>query len=229
MRSRIALLGAVLALLITAVPVAASGGQTFHYQFSGKGAEGFWTTYPIDGVSIVNTVYRDTYIGTATQSFKDDGSPATGSSLYIVSFSYKFDKKRNFVPLTDVFAFIEGSSLTIDSKLTKANASATGTADVCQIDANWNYSCTRGTVSVNGTWVGQGSLTRGHGTDTFGIAGQVQSTFRGSFTYRNATASAQVSLTRLSTSAQTSLRICTASRTARTMFTSATAAVADVA
>ncbi len=194
MRRALFLAAVVVALVGAAAPVLAAPGQTIHFALSGRGAEGGWSTYPPDGSIVANVVYRDTFIGTATQAWKSNGTQANGTSLSVDVFSYKFDRRGNFVPVSEVFGFIEGSSLAIDNKLTAATASGRGAADVCQIDAAWNYTCTQGTVSVGASWSGQGALTRAHGTSSFGVSGEFQSTFHGTFLMRGATATATVAV-----------------------------------
>jgi len=192
MRRALFLASVVVALVGAASPVLAAPGQSFHFALSGRGAEGGWSTYPTDGSVVTNVVYRDTYIGTATQASRTDGTRANGTSLFVDVFSYKFDRRGNFVPVSEVFGFIEGSSLAIDNKLLGATASGSGAADVCQIDADWNYTCVQGTVSVSASWTGQGPLTRSHGSSSFGVSGEFQSTFHGTFLSRAATATATV-------------------------------------
>ena len=190
MLRRLLVLAVVLSLVLALIPTPVlAAGQTFHFRFARKGAEGGWTncpTQPAPGV-----VCTDTFLFVAEEVLKEDGSSFQGTTLFIDQFSYKFDRKGNFIFVSETFGFGE-AILGVDQQLTSASASATIPLTICTVDRKGNFTCAdSGTASVNASWIGTGDLVRVH--DNFHVVSKgftINSHFNGKF--RDASASAQV-------------------------------------
>jgi hypothetical protein len=186
MRRRSILAVLVLGSLLAAAPSVAAAGATFHFSSKGLGAEGGWTTASGTGS---NTVFTDTFIFTSRDSFTEDGQTFTEPSIFVDQFSYKFDRRGNFVFISDRFGFASGADvdLSVDSKLRWASVSALVPFESCD-----ERSCSPdGTDLVEASWTGTGSVIRISQTfhavsKEFTESGQ----FKGSF--RNADATATV-------------------------------------
>lgn len=194
MRTRATILISIALAMSVAAPVAAGGSQTFHFSEKGQGADAYWTTYPIDGIAVTNVVYRDTFVGASSSIVKADGTTFSNGGLFVDSFTYKFDRRGNFVPISETFGFVDGASVIVDSKLANASVAGSGPADYCAYDANWNATCSSTTFSFSGTWTGQGPLYRTHGTGSFGVSGTYQVTYHGTGSWRAATAAASLTI-----------------------------------
>jgi hypothetical protein len=194
MRHRILALVALAALLVPVLPAAAATGPgdggSYRFSATGKGAEAVWSNFPIDGQPITNVVYTDTYLFTAEQAVKQDGTVYSDKFLFVDQISYKVDRRGNWVLVLETFGFAGGSdvSLSVDRQLTSASASASVALATCTPGPHGGYSCEDGGIgSVAASWVGQGDLLRQSGTFHLGSSGFTQNgQFRGSF--RNATA-----------------------------------------
>lgn len=194
MRHKILALVALAALLVPVLPVAAATGPgdggSYHFSATGKGAEAVWSTAPFDGTLETNVVYMDTYIFTAEQAVKQDGTVYADKFLMVDQVSYKLDRRGNWILLSETFGSAGGAdvSLSVDRQLTSASASASVALVTCTPGSHGSYSCVdAGIGSVAVSWVGQGDLIRQSGTFHNGSSGFTQNgSFRGSF--RNATA-----------------------------------------
>lgn len=190
MRRRILALVALAALLLPAMPVAAAG-NTFHFSATGKGAEAGWTTLPADGIAVTNVVYTDTFLFTAEQAVKADGTVFSDKFLVIDQFSYKIDRRGNFIFVSQTFGFAGGSdvNLSVDRGLTSASVTASVALQTCTVDRRGNPTCVdAGIGSVAASWTGQGDIIKQSGNFHVVSKGFTQNShFRGSF--RNATAS----------------------------------------
>ena len=168
---------------------AAASGQTFHFNFAGKGAEAAWTTCPFQPE--VNIVCTDTFVFVSEDVIKEDGTQFSSTTLFIDQFSYKFDRKGNFIFVSERFGFGD-AALSIDQKLTSASVSATVPFTLCTVDRKGNFTCAdAGMASVSGAWSGTGDLVRVN--DNFHVVSKgftFNEHFRGKFC--NASASAQV-------------------------------------
>lgn len=166
-----------------------AAGQTFHFSFAGKGADAGWTTCPFEPAA--NVVCTDTFISVAEQVFKEDGTRFPSTTLFLYQYSYKFDRKGNFIFLSDSFGFGD-ATLSINKQLTSASASATVPLTTCTVDRRGNYTCKdNGTATVSASWTGQGDLVRSNGNYHVVSKGfTYNSHFKGAFRY--ATASGQV-------------------------------------
>lgn len=184
MRRTILALVALVALLLAAMPVAAAG-NAFHFSATGKGAEAGWSTLPAYGIPVTNVVYTDTFVFASEDAFTSDGEVFSDKFVFIDQFSYKFDRRGNFIFVSDTFGFAGGSdvNLAVDSKLLSASVTASVALQTCT-----ERQCTDAGIGLLvASWTGQGDIIRQSGTfhvtsKTFTQSGQ----FRGSF--RNATA-----------------------------------------
>jgi len=163
-----------------------AAGATTHFSSKGLGAEAGWTAVSGSGV---NAVYTDTFIFTSRDTFTFEGETFSEPSIFVDQFSYKFDRRGNFVFLSDRIGFASGADvdLSIDSKLRWATVSAVVPFDLCD-----ERSCSPdGISSVVGSWTGTGAIIRVN--DNFKVSSQgftETGHFRGSF--RDASASASI-------------------------------------
>jgi hypothetical protein len=194
MRHKILALVALAALLVPVLPVAAAtgpgGGGSYHFSATGKGAEAVWSTAPFDGQLLTNVVYMDTYVFTAEQAVKQDGTVYSDKFLFVDQVSYKLDRRGNWILISETFGYAGAAdvSLSVDRQLASASASASVALQTCTADSHGSYSCVDGGIgSVAVSWVGQGDLIRQSGTFHYGSTGFTENgQFRGSF--RNASA-----------------------------------------
>lgn len=194
MRHKILALVALAALLVPVLPVAAATGPgdggSYRFSATGKGAEAVWSTAPADGQLVTNVVYMDTYLFTAQQAVKQDGTVYSDKFLFIDQISYKIDQQGNWIFVSETFGYAGGGdvSLSVDRQLKVASASASVALETCTVDRHDSYTCVNaGIGSVVASWVGQGDLIRQSGTFHAGSPGFTQNgQFRGSF--RNASA-----------------------------------------
>ncbi len=95
--------------------------------------------------------------------YRSDGSKFAGTTLFLSEYSYKYDRRGNFILISDRWGFGE-ASLSVDRRLLSAAASATVPAARCTLDRRGNYNCTEGeNVLVDVAWSGHGDLVRSNG------------------------------------------------------------------
>jgi hypothetical protein len=196
--SLVAVLGVMVLILATVLAPgpAVAAGQTFHYSFAGEGADAGWTTCPFEPVP--NVVCTDTYISVAEQVYKEDGTKFPSTTLSLYQFSYKFDRKGNYIFVSDSYGFGD-ATLSVGRQLKSASASATVPITTCTVDRRGNWTCRdNGTVTVSASWTGWGDLVRSNGNyHTVSKGFTYNSHFQGM--YRDATASGQVNGSNLGT------------------------------
>lgn len=193
MRRAIIVLCAIVALLVSASPVAARG-NTFHFSASDRGAEAFWTTFPVEGEPEPGVVYTDTFVFASQSAINEDGTTFSDKFVFVDRFSFSFDRRGNFTFESATFGFASGDdvALTVGAKLQNASVAATVSLETCTEDRRGNFICeAAGTGSLTASWTGQGELIRANGTfhqvsKTFTF----NSHFKG--TFRNATATGQL-------------------------------------
>jgi len=190
MLRRLLVFAVAMSLVLALVPTPAlAAGKTFHFSFAGKGAEAGLTTCPFQPAA--NVVCTDTFVFVAEQVIKEDGTQFSSTTLFIYQFSYKFDRKGNFIFVSERSGFAD-VTLSIDQKLTSASVSATVPLTLCTVDRKGNFTCTdAGTALVSGAWTGTGDLVRQNGN--FHVVSK-GFTFNGHFRgqFRDASASVQI-------------------------------------
>ncbi|MBI1886739.1 MAG: hypothetical protein HYS09_10585 [Chloroflexi bacterium] len=188
----LAALAALSALALTAEPGTAAG-NAFHFKVSGQGAEAGWSTCPFKELPEPNVVCTDTFLFAVDQAVLDNGTRFSDKFLFIDQFSFKFDRKGNFVFLSETFGFAGGADVTlsVDRKLTNASASATLLLTTCTPDRRGNVTCSDGPGTVSGSWTGQGDLQRVNDFSVF-VSKGFKDVFRVNGTLRNASTSAQI-------------------------------------
>lgn len=187
----------MLALMLVCSGVAFSpepslaAGQTYHYSFAGKGADASWTTCPFEPVP--NVVCTDTYISVAEQVYKEDGTKFPSTTLSLYQFSYKFDRKGNYIFASDSCGFGD-ATLSVGKQLKSASASATVPITTCTVDRRGNWTCRdNGTATVSASWIGWGDLVRSSGNYHNVSKGYTYNSHSQGM-YRDATASGQVNV-----------------------------------
>ena len=201
MRRLLVVLGVLLALVVAASPAQAAG-NAFHFSVKGPGAEAFWSTFPTQGEPQPGVVYTDTYLQTAAQAVRQDGTRFDDKFLFIDQFSYKFDRRGNFIFVSETFGFASGNdvNLTVDARrLTTASVTATVALTTCTEEHGEFVCVDAGTATVHAAWTGTGELLRV--SDTFRVTSKTfteVSRFRG--TFRDATATGGLNGTDFGTS-----------------------------
>lgn len=147
-------------------------------------------------------VYTDTYLQTAAQAVREDGTRFDDKFLFIDQFSYKFDRRGNFIFVSETFGFASGNdvNLTVDARrLTTASVTATVALTTCTEEHGEFVCVDAGTATVHAAWTGTGELLRV--SDTFRVTSKTfteVSRFRG--TFRDATATGGLNGTDFGTS-----------------------------
>lgn len=162
MRRLLVVLGVLLALVVAASPARAAG-NAFHFSVKGPGAEAFWSTFPTEGKPEPGVVYTDTFLQTADQAVREDGTRFDDKFLFIDQFSYKFDRRGNFIFVSETFGFAGGDDvdLTVDArKLTAASVTANVALATCTEDHGELACVDAGTATVRAAWTGTGEPVR---------------------------------------------------------------------
>ena len=190
MLRRLMIIALAISMVLALVPTSTlAAGQQFHFRFAGKGAEAGWTNCPTQPEAGV--VCTDTFLFTAEEVFKEDGSSFQSTTLFMDQISYKFDRKGNFIFVSESFGFGE-ATLLVDQNLNSASVSATVPLFTCTVDRKGNFTCAEGgSATVNASWTGTGDLVRVN--DNYHAVSKgftYNAHFRGKF--REASASGQV-------------------------------------
>jgi len=197
----VVVLGVLLVLVVAASPAQAAG-NTFHFSVKGPGAEAFWSTFPVSGTPEPGVVYTDTYLTTVQQAVREDGTRFQDNFLFIDRFSYKFDRRGNFIFVSDTFGFASGDAvaLSVDaSKLTSASVSADVALTTCTEEHGEFVCVDAGTATVRASWTGTGELVRV--SETFRAGSKTfTEVFRFRGTLRDATATGGMNGTDFGTS-----------------------------
>jgi hypothetical protein len=170
----------------TAAPAATS---SFHFKSRGPGAEAFWSTFPFDAEPVPNQEYTDTFLFTSQEAVRADGTRFEDRFLFIDRFTYKFDRRGNFIFVSETFGFASGDdvALSVDPKLNSASVEAIVALETC----DENFTCMdAGTAVVAASWTGVGDVAKVSERFTFKTKTFMEKfTFRGRF--RDATATGQ--------------------------------------
>ncbi len=152
MKALIRLAGMVSAIgAVLATSVTASASTVDQFSMAGSGADAVFSTCPT--LPVPGQVCTDTRIAVANQITRADGSTSPGTTLSIDVFKYGMDSSGSFFFVSDTAGF-GLASMSIDSRLTSASASATFPVVTCFADGT----CTDGTMTVSASWSGQGDL-----------------------------------------------------------------------
>jgi hypothetical protein len=151
-----------LALVVAASPAQAAG-NAFHFSVKGPGAEAFWSTFPESGTPEPGVVYTDTFLQTAAQAVREDGTRFDDKFLFIDQFSYKFDRRGNFIFVSETFGFAGGNDVNLSvntPSLTSASVTATVALTTCTEEHGEFVCVDAGTATVHAAWTGTGELLR---------------------------------------------------------------------
>jgi hypothetical protein len=155
-------LGVLLALVVAASPAQAAG-NAFHFSVKGPGAEAFWSTFPESGTPEPGVVYTDTFLQTAAQAVREDGTRFDDKFLFIDQFSYKFDRRGNFIFVSETFGFAGGNDVNLSvntPSLTSASVTANVALTTCTEEHGEFVCVDAGTATVHAAWTGTGELVR---------------------------------------------------------------------
>jgi hypothetical protein len=135
-------------------------------------------------------VYTDTFLYTAAQAVREDGTRFEEKFLFIDQFSYKFDRRGNIIFVSETFGFASGDdvSLTVDvRRLTLASVTANVALTTCTEEHGEFVCVDAGTATVHASWTGTGELMRV--SETFRATSKTfTEVFRFRGTFRDATA-----------------------------------------
>ena len=152
MKAVIRIVGIVSAIgAVLATSVTASASTVDQFSMAGSGADAVFSTCTT--LPAPDQVCTDTRISVANQITRANGSTSPGTTLSIDVFKYGMDSSGSFFFVSDTAGF-GLASMSIDSRLTRASASATFPVITCFADGT----CTDGTMSVSVSWSGQGDL-----------------------------------------------------------------------
>jgi hypothetical protein len=198
----VVVLGVLLTLVVAAASPAQAAGNAFHFSVKGPGAEAFWSTFPTEGAPEPGVVYTDTFLQTAAQAVREDGTRFEDKFLFIDQFSYKFDRRGNFIFVSETFGFASGDdvNLTVDArKLTAASVTANVALTTCTEEHGEFVCVDAGTATVHAAWTGTGELVRV--SETFRASSKTfTEVFRFRGTFRDATATGGMNGTDFGTS-----------------------------
>jgi hypothetical protein len=192
MRRRILALVVLATLLVPVASVAADttggGGTSFHFSESGKGADAGWSTSPFDGPVVADVVYTDTFLSTAEQATRADGTVYADKFVYVDQTSYKYDRSGNWIFVSETSGFAGGSdvALSVNAKLSSASVTATVSLQTCTAGRRGSVTCVDGTGSVSAAWTGVGDTIKSSGTFHVVSKGFTE-TSKSRQTFRNAT------------------------------------------
>jgi hypothetical protein len=161
-RRLLVVLGVLLALVVAASPAQAAG-NAFHFSVKGPGAEAFWSTFPESGTPEPGVVYTDTFLQTAAQAVREDGTRFDDKFLFIDQFSYKFDRRGNFIFVSETFGFAGGNDVNLSvntPSLTSASVTANVALTTCTEEHGEFVCVDAGTATVHAAWTGTGELVR---------------------------------------------------------------------
>ena len=182
---------AAAALLLTAPPASASAPTKFTFSTSGVAADAVFSDAPADGSLVAGRVYTDVLVYAADQATKADGTRYENDFAFVDVFSYKIDRRGNYVHVGSSFGFAGNDEVTFSGDARRLS-SATLTARV-QMQRCDERSCTSaGTSDVSVTWTGTGATSTYKSSYRSSEPGQFTSTGRFSGTYRQASASGTV-------------------------------------
>ena len=175
-------IGTVLTVALSATGASAAG-NTFHFKASGPGAEAFWSTCSTFQPG-PNTVCTDTFLFTADQAVREDGTRFQDTFLFVDQFTYKFDRRGNFIFISETFGFASGQdvSLSVDRDLSTANVNATVALETCTEERGGFICTSAGTGEVSASWTGVGEVFKVSSRSTFKTKTFMERfTFKGSF------------------------------------------------
>lgn len=176
---------------MTMTPASAAGATTFTFSGSGPSADAVFSNAPTDGAPVAGRVYTDVLVYAADQTVTADGTTYTDDFAFVDVFSYKFDRRGAFVPVSSSFGQAGGDQVTFTAD-GKRLATASLTAQV-PMQSCTSRGCTdAGTATVSVTWTGTGATTTYKSSFRTNDPGQFLSTGRFSGTSRGASATGSV-------------------------------------
>lgn len=177
--------------LLTASPALAAAPSKFTFSTSGVQAEAVFSNAPTDGNLVAGRVYTDVFVYGADQATKADGTSFQEDFAFVDVFSYKIDRRGNFVNVSSSFGFA-GNDQVAFSGDARGLSSASLTAQV-ELQTCTERGCTAaGTEQVSVSWTGTGPTTTFKGSSRTNDPGQFTSSGRFTGSSRQATASGTV-------------------------------------
>lgn len=156
--STISALLAAATLTLTAATPASAAPNGFSFSTKGLSADAFFSDLPQSTAPVAGQVYTDVFISAADQAVTSDGQRFDDRFVLLDIYSYTFDRRGNFVPVSARFGVAGGDAVTLtgDRRLTSAALSAQVELQSCD-----DRRCSpAGTTSVSATWTGTGETTR---------------------------------------------------------------------
>ena len=182
---------AVAAVALSAPPASAAAPTKFTFSTSGVSADAVFSDAPADYNLVAGRVYTDVFVYAADQATKVDGTRYDEDFAFVSAYSYKVDRRGNYVSVASSFGFAGNDDVAFSGD-SRRLSSATLTARL-QMESCDQRSCTSaGTSDVTVTWTGTGATTTYKGSYRTSEPGQYTSTGRFSGTHRQATASGTV-------------------------------------
>lgn len=169
----------------------AAAPSKFSFSSSGVSADAAFTNAPVDGPPVVGKVYTDVFVAAADSATTVDGTTFSDDFAFVDVFSYKIDRRGQFVQVSSSFGYAGNDDVTFVGDA-KRLSSASLTADVAMSSCNERGCTDAGTSQVSVTWSGNGATTTYRGTVRTNEPGQFTSSGKFSGTSRGASATGTV-------------------------------------
>lgn len=176
---------------VTMTPASAAGPAKFTFSGNGLSADAVFSNAPTDSGPVAGRVYTDVFVFAADQTVTADGTTYTDDFAFVDVFSYKFDQRGNFTPVSSSFGEAGGDQVTFTAD-GKRLATASLTAEVAMQSCTERGCTGAGTTTVSVTWTGNGPTTTYKSSFRTNDPGQFHSTGRFSGSSRAASATGTV-------------------------------------
>ena len=200
----VAATAAAATLLLGMQPAAAAAPEKHTYSSSGVYADATFSNAPADGNLTVGKVYTDVFVHANDETGTFDGQPYSGDSVYVDAWSYKLDRRGNFVDVSSSFGFASADKVDFTgdaARLSTASVSAVVDMQTC----NARGCKSAGTSNVTVTWTGSGATTTHRSSFRSSTPGQFSSNGHFSGTSRGASATGTVPVLGQSSSVHASI------------------------
>ena len=178
-------------VLMSAGPAAAAAPSKFTFSASGVSADAVFTNAPSDYNLVPGQVYTDVFVYAADEAVKSDGTRYEADFAFVDAYSYKIDRRGNFINVSSSFGFAGNDQVAFSGdarRLSTATLNARVEMQTCD-----ERSCTSAGVSeVNVSWSGTGATSTYKGTFRTNDPGQFVASGRFSGSSRQATATGTV-------------------------------------
>lgn len=182
---------AVATLVAVGSPASAAAPAKFTFSSTGVSADAVFTNAPADEPLIAGRVYTDVFVYAADQATKSDGTRYSEDFTFVDAYSYKIDRRGNYVPVSSSFGFAGNDEVDFSGDARRLS-SATLTARVQMQSCNERTCTSSGVADIAVTWTGSGATTTYKSSYRSNDPGQFTSTGRFTGNSRQAAATGMV-------------------------------------